>query len=190
MKKFAMVVAVMVMLAAVCGAPVAQAAEGGKALVAYFSWSGNTASVAKVIAEALGAELFEIKTAKPYPKDYNATLDVAKAEQGRNDRPELSARVGDMGQYDTVFLGYPNWWGTLPMPLFTFLEAHDLAGKRVIPFVTHGGSSFGRSLSDIKKLAPKAELEEKGLSLSGSRAAGARNQIVSWLEGLGFTVKK
>lgn len=189
MKKFAMVVAVMVMLAAVCGAPAAQAAEG-KVLVAYFSWSGNTASVAKVIAEALGAEIFEIKTAKPYPEDYDATLDVAKAEQGRNDRPELSARVGDMGQYDTVFLGYPNWWGTLPMALFTFLEGHDLAGKRVIPFVTHGGSSFGRSLNDIKKLAPKAELEEKGLSVSGSRASGARDQVLSWLKGLGFAVKK
>ena len=189
MKKFAMAVAVMVMLAAVCGASAAQAAEG-KVLVAYFSWGGNTASVAKAIAGALGAELFEIKTAKPYPKDYNATLDVAKAEQARNDRPELSTHVGDMGQYDTVFLGYPNWWGTLPMPIFTFLEEYDFAGKRVIPFVTHGGSSFGRSLSDIRKLAPKAELEEKGLSLSGSRAAGAGNQIVSWLEGLGFAVKK
>ena len=183
-----MAVAVMVM-ASVCGAAVANAAEG-KALVAYFSWSGNTASVAKAIAGALGADLFEIKTAKPYPTDYNATLDVAKAEQGRNARPELAAHVQAMGQYDTVFLGYPNWWGTIPMALCTFLEKHDLSGKRVIPFVTHGGSSFGRSLSDIRKLAPKANLEEKGLSLSGSSASGAGSRVSSWLEGLGFTVKK
>ena len=188
MKKFVMVMAV-VMLAAACGASAAQAAEG-RVLVAYFSWSGNTESVAKVIAGALGADLFRIETAEPYPEDYDATLDVAKAEQRRDARPELSAHVRDMGQYDTVFLGYPNWWGTLPMALFTFIEAHDLSSKRVIPFVTHGGSSFGRSLSDIKKLAPKAELEEKGLSLSGSRVGGARDQVLSWLKGLGFAVKK
>ena len=174
-----------VVLLAVCGASAAGAAEG-KTLVAYFSWSGNTASVAKAIAGALGAELFEIKTTKPYPEDYNATLDVAKAEQGRNTRPELSTHVGDMGQYDTIFLGYPNWWGTLPMPIFTFLEEYDFSGKRVIPFVTHGGSSFGRSLGDIRKLAPKANLEEKGLSVRGTSASGAGNQVIAWLEGLGF----
>ncbi len=171
------------------GFGVANAAESGKTLVACFSWSGNTMTVAKTIAEALGVELFEIKTATPYTDDYDTVLDVAKAEQNRKARPELAAYVENMAQYDTVFLGYPCWWGTLPMAVFTFLEGHDFSGKRVIPFNTHGGSGFGRSLNDLKRTIPSAKIE-KGLSLYGTSVSGARDQIISWLKGLGFTVSK
>lgn len=176
-----------VALFAVCGLAAVPADAAGKTLVAYFSWGGTTRAVAETVADVLGAELFEIKTVTPYTTDYDKVLDVAKAEQNRNARPELAMHVQDMGQYDTILLGYPCWWGTLPMPVFTFLEEYDFSGKRVIPFVTHGGSGFGRSLSDLKRLVPGANIEGKGLSLRGT---GSRSQIAQWLEGLGFSVKK
>lgn len=185
MKKF--ILAVVVLFAAFSfafGANPANAA--GKTLVAYFSWGGTTRTVAENAADILGAELFEIKTVVPYSDNYNEVIDFAKAEQNRNARPELAAHVQDMGQYDTILIGYPCWWGTMPMPVFTFLEEYDFSGKRVIPFVTHGGSGFGRSLSDIKRLIPNAKTDDKGLSLRGS---GTRAQISKWLEGLGLAVK-
>lgn len=158
----------------------------GKTLVAYFSWSGNTAALAKIIADSTGSELFEIKTLKPYTKNYNAVLDIAKKEQSRKARPELANHVQEMAQYDTIFLGYPCWWGNMPMAVFTFLEEYDFSGKRVIPFVTHGGSSFGRSLNDMRDTIPNAKIESNGLSVSG---AASHNQVVNWLKELGFSVK-
>jgi flavodoxin len=139
--------------------------QNGKILAAYFSWSGNARALAGQIAGETGGDLFEIKTATPYPKIYNECIEVAKQEKNRNVRPALSVRVSNMAQYDTVFLCYPNWWGTLPMGVFTFLEVHDFSGKTIYPLVTHGGSRFGRSLDDIKKLSPQAVLGE-GLSVS------------------------
>lgn len=172
------------MLAVVCSMLFSACAEA-KTLVAYFSWSGNTAKVARFIADGAGADLFEIKTSKPYTKDYNAVLDVAKAELNSNARPALAKHLNNMAQYDTVFVGYPCWWGTIPMAVFTFLEEYDFSGKRVIPFVTHGGSSFGRSINDIKKAVPGAKVEDNGLSISGSRVSGAQSQVTKWLNGLG-----
>ena len=176
-----------VLLFVVFGFAAVPANAAGKTLVAYFSWGGTTRAVAKTVADVLGAELFEIKTVKPYTQNYDEVLDVAKAEQNRSARPELSTHAENMGQYDTIFLGYPCWWGTLPMPVFTFLEEYDFSGKRVIPFTTHGGSGFGRSLGDLKRVLPGAKLENKGLSLQGT---GSRSQIAQWLKGLGFTVKE
>ena len=184
MKK--LVLAVLMLLTA-CGFAAVPANAAGKTLVVYFSWGGTTRAVAETVAGALGAELFEIKTAVPYTTNYDEVLDVAKAEQNRSARPELATHVQGMEQYDTVFLGYPCWWGTLPMPVFTFLEKYDFSGKRVIPFVTHGGSGFGRSLGDLRKTIPNANIEGKGLALRGT---GSRSQVAKWLEGLGFTVKK
>ena len=119
-----------------------------KALIVYFSWSGNTENVAKNIAEATGFDLFEIKTAKAYPEDYDAVLDLAKKEQNRNARPELATHIQDIEQYDTILLGYPCWWGTLPMPVFTFLEEYDFSGKRIIPSQrVNGEESFRKKNS-------------------------------------------
>ncbi len=158
----------------------------GKALIAYFSWSGNTAALAKTIAEVSGFELFEIRTVTPYTKDYDEVLDVAKKEQNRKARPELATHVQNMAQYDTIFLGYPCWWGNMPMPVFTFLEEYNFSGKRIIPFVTHGGSSFGRSINDMKKTLSNAKIESNGLSVRGT---GSRRQVANWLKELGFSVK-
>ncbi|MHB9295900.1 hypothetical protein PilKf_01654 [Pillotina sp. SPG140] len=169
-------------------------AQTGKILVAYFSWSGNARVLAGQIATTTGGDLFEIKTATIYPDTYNECIEVAKQEQNRNARPTLSSSVSNMAQYNTVFLCYPNWWGTLPMALFTFLETYDFSGKTMYPLITHGGSRFGRSLDDIKKLCPRAVIGE-GLSVSAfdsnpkdnTRVTNPNRDVTVWLRRIGIT---
>jgi flavodoxin len=172
----------------------AQTQPGGKILVAYFSWSGNAKALAWQIAQETGGDLFEIKTVNVYPDTYNECIAIAKQEQDSNARPALSGSVSNMAQYNTVFLCYPNWWGTLPMGVFTFLETYDFSGKTMYPLVTHGGSRFGRSLDDIKKLCPQALLGD-GLSVSAfdsnpkdaTRVSIPNGDVTSWLHRLGIT---
>ncbi|MDR2198290.1 MAG: flavodoxin [Deltaproteobacteria bacterium] len=157
-------------------------------LVAYFSWSGNAKALAKQIAEETGGDLFEIKTVTAYPETYNETIELAKQEQENNARPALSGSVENMERYGAVFLCYPNWWGTLPMGVFTFLESYDFSGKTIYPLVTHGGSRFGRSLDDIKKLSPKAVIGE-GIDVvaydanpkNGPVVTLPNKEVTSWL---------
>ena len=182
-------------LAASC----AFAASKGKALVAVFSKTGeqyavgtisegNTMIVARMIAEKTGADLFEIRTAKPYPEGYTVTTEIAKRELNANARPEL-AEDKDVKEYDTVFLGYPIWWGEPPMAVLTWLEAHDFAGKTVIPFATHEGSGMGRSERTLKKTLPGAKfgapLALRGATAQNDRPA-ARKAVNGWLAKLGF----
>jgi flavodoxin len=164
-----------------------------KILIAYFSWSGNAKALAGQIAEETGGDLFEIKTVTAYPDTYNACIEVAKQEQETNARPALSGSVADMAQYRTVFLCYPNWWGTLPMGVFTFLESYDFSGKTIYPLVTHGGSRFGRSLDGIKKLCPKTVVGE-GLDVSAfdtnpkdaARVTTPNREVVAWVRQTGM----
>ncbi|MDR3112130.1 MAG: NAD(P)H-dependent oxidoreductase [Elusimicrobiota bacterium] len=165
----------------------AQGSAGKKILIVYFSWSGNTKEVAKAIQQSVGGTLFEVKTLKDYPKDYNACIEYAKQEQKENTRPKISGDVNDISSYDTIFIGYPNWWGTIPMPLFTFLEKYNLSGKTVIPFCTHGGGGAGRGFDDIRKLCPSSKFLE-GIAISGSRAANSLKDIEAWVKKIG--VKK
>ena len=157
-------------------------ASAQKILVAYFSWSGNARALAGQIAAEIGGDLFEIKTVKTYPETYNECIAVARDEQNNNARPALSGGVIAMAQYGTVFLCYPNWWGTLPMGVFTFLESYDFSGKTMYPLITHGGSRFGRSLEDIKKLCPQALIGE-GLSISAFDANPKDNTRVTAEQG-------
>lgn len=159
---------------------------GPSILVAYFSWSGNTRTMAEAIQTHLDTDLFEITTVNGYSEDYNTVLDEAQAEQRENARPELAEQVEDMEQYDVVFLGYPNWWGDAPMAIYSFLDAYDLSGKTVIPFVTSGGSGFSRTISAIEEAEPEATVIE-GLALSGSSVGSAGDQITQWLDGLALT---
>jgi flavodoxin len=171
----------------------AQAQTKGKILVAYFSWSGNARLLAEQVAQETGGELFEIKTVTPYPDNYGDCIDVAKKEQNDNARPALSGSLTDISQYDTIFLAYPNWWNTLPMVVFTFLESYNFSGKTIYPLVTHGGSRFGSSLNDIKKLSPGAVIGE-GLSVSSFDRNPTNAPVVttpnrdvsSWLSKIGF----
>ncbi|MDR3129872.1 MAG: hypothetical protein LBU03_06525 [Tannerellaceae bacterium] len=159
-----------------------------KILIAYFSWSGNTREMAKQIQQQTGGDLFEIKTMKPYPSDYNECVDVAKKEQQANARPPLAAEVKDMATYDVVFIGHPKWCGTMPQPLFTFLEKYDLNGKTVIQFCTYGAmysaGGWGDSEEDLKKLCPNATILE-GLAIKGSTVKDSKDDVVKWLQKIG-----
>jgi len=146
---------------------------------------GNTEVVATMIRDLTGGDLFKIETIKPYPVDYHATTDVAKAELRGNTRPALTSRVADMAGYDVVCLSYPNWWGTMPMAVFTFLESYDFAGKSIAPLCTHEGSGMGHSEQDINKLCPGAKVL-KGLPLRGGSVRGAADNIADWLRKLGL----
>ena len=115
--------------------------------------------------------------------EYRDTTDLAKEEQNNGERPALSSHVENMSQYDVVFLGYPNWWGTLPQAVMTFLEEYDFNGKTIAPFCSHGGSRLGRGPQDIAALCPGAELLD-GLAVSGSAVSGAQADVQEWLDGL------
>lgn len=156
-------------------------AETGNILIAYFSWGGNTRGIAEEIQAQTDAELFEIELVEPYSSDYNTVLDQAQEDQNKQARPELANHVEDISQYDTIILGYPNWWASIPMPIASFLEEYDFSGKRILPFCSHGGGRFGQSLTAIAKLAPDSEIGE-GLAVSYSGGAGLGDDISEWLQ--------
>lgn len=142
---------------------------------------GNTEIIAGIIGELTGADMFKIEQSKPYSKGYNDCIEEAKADQRRNARPELKSYPESIDEYDVIYLGYPNYWSTMPMAVFTFLEHFDFSGKTIRPFCTHEGSGMGRSVSDIKKLCPKATVED-GIAVFGSRADRARKDIERWVK--------
>ncbi len=164
-----------------------------KILVAYFSHKGqnysngrivelkqgNTAVVADMIAGFTKADQFEIRSTKEYPSEYKACTEEALAELKANLRPELVKDI-DLSTYDVIFLGYPNWWGTMPMPVWTFLTGHDFSGKRIFPFCTHEGSGLGKSETDLSELAAGAEVK-KGLAIHGSSVNKAETIIKDWI---------
>ena len=160
------------------------AGEGG-ALVAYFSWSGNTEAVAQEIQAQTGADLFEIVPAEPYTDDYNELLDIAQEEQSSDARPAIAETV-DLSAYDTVYLGFPNWWGDMPMIMYTFLDEYDLSGKTIAPFNTSGGSGFSGSLDTIAEMEPDAEITE-GISLGSEEAEDCAEEVAEWLANSGMT---
>lgn len=163
----------------------AQKGENMKAAVVYFSWSGNTGAVAKEIQKQTGADLFELAPQTPYSRDYDTVLEVAKRERQEKARPAIAGGVGDLGKYDVVFLGFPNWWSDMPMILYTFLESHSLAGKTIAPFCTSGGSGFSRTIEAIQAAQPDAKVLQ-GLHVGGSSAARAESAVAKWLGGVGL----
>ena len=148
-------------------------------------YAGNAQIIAQMAQEVTGGDLFLIQTENTYPSDYRKTTDVAADEQNNNARPALSSHVENMEQYDTIVLIYPNWWGTLPQALFTFLEEYDFSGKTILPLCTHGGSRMGSSERDIASLCPDANLLE-GLAVSGSSAASAQSDVEKWVTDSGI----
>ena len=168
-----------------------------KTLVVYFSRTGenyavgnidkgNTEIIAEMIAEKTGGTLFQIVPEKAYPDNYKECIDQAKKELNTNARPAIKGDV-NVDEYDTIFIGYPNWWGDIPMPLYTFIEKHNWQGKTVIPFCTHEGSGLG---STSKKLATscKGATILKGLAVRGATAQNSRDEarkaVNDWLAGL------
>lgn len=140
---------------------------------------GNTEIAAKIIQQSTGADLFQIEPVKEYSKTYNDCIAEAQADQRQNARPELKDYPESIDEYDTIYLGYPNYWGTMPMAVFTFLEHFDFSGKTIKPFCTHEGSGLGRSISDIKRLCPNATVKE-GLAVHGGSVSRSENEIINW----------
>ena len=145
---------------------------------------GNLEYMANVIQQTIGGDLFRIETVEEYPLDHEPLVDQAAEEQDEEARPELSTQIENPDQYDTILLGYPNWWGDMPMALYTFLEEYDFSGKTIIPFTAHGGSGFSDTVDTIAELQPDAEVSEEGLSISRNDVADAREEISSWAQGL------
>ena len=166
----------------------------GRILIAFFSRPGNnyvagrivdlpvgnTEVAAGLVRELTGGELFRIDPVKKYDADYRVCTEEAQRDQRADARPELTAYPGPLEDCGTVILCYPNYWGTMPMPVFTFLERTAPAGKRILPLCTNEGSGLGRSEADIRRLCPAADVRP-GLSVRGGGAAGARDAIRRWL---------
>lgn len=158
-----------------------QAVSSGKILIVYFSWGGNTRGIAKEIQSQTGADIYEIELTHPYSTDYNTVLMEAQEDQHNQARPEIANLPASIDEYDTILLGYPNWWASIPMPIATFLESFDFSGKTIIPFCSHGGGRFGQSLTAISKLAPEADMGE-GLAINYSGGDSMPDDVTSWLK--------
>lgn len=182
-------------------------AGGGNILVAYFSVMetdgvdtvasasrvavngevlANNEYIAQIIQKQVGGDLFSIKTVQEYPTTHEPLLDFAYEEKVVNARPELATHIENLNTYNVIFLGFPNWNADLPMPLYTFLEEYDFSGKTIIPFTTHGGSGFSRTIQTIAELQPDAEVISDGLSISRNSVSGAESEVIDWVNGLGL----
>lgn len=150
---------------------------------------GNMEYMALTIQDAIGGDLFRIETKEAYPLDHEPLVDQAAEEQNENARPELATHIENPEQYDTILLGYPNWWGDMPQPLFTFLEEYDFSGKTIIPFNSHGGSGFSNTIEEIKELQPDANISDEGLSISRDKVADSVQDVTDWAKSLDLSEK-
>lgn len=147
---------------------------------------GTTEYMAKVIQEETGADLFEIQTVQEYPTEYRDVTNQASNEKESGFRPELATHIDNIDQYDTIFIGYPNWWGDMPMALYSFFDEYDLSEKTIIPFNSHGGSGFSQTVQSIAHLELNAEVSTNGLSLSRGSVSTSRDTIAEWIANLGY----
>lgn len=180
---------------------------GGNILIAYFTAAENSGvdaiasasfttingqavgrirAVADMIQENVGGDLFSIRTSVVYPTDGGELIDYAAAEQEENARPELTSHIENLDRYDTIFIGYPNWWADLPMAVYSFFDEYDFSGKTLIPFNVHNGSRFSRTIQTIEELEPDATVVEDGFTVSERDVAQAAGDVAAWLEELGY----
>lgn len=157
----------------------------GNTLILYFSKSGNTETVANYIHEEIGGDIVKLETVQTYPEDYDELVDYAREEQRDNARPELETAIENIEQYDTIFLGYPNWWGDMPMPIYSFLDQYDLSNKTIAPFITHGGSGLSGTPANIANEEPDAVITE-GLAINGDDVDDCQDEVNEWLNELNF----
>ena len=156
-----------------------------KTLVIYYSRSGNTKQIADYIGEKTGGDVVRLETVKTYPSNYDEMLDTAKEEQRNGERPELKNKNINITDYDTIFLGYPIWWGEIATPVYTFLDQYDLSGKKVAPFVTSGSSGLSGTPSDIKREEPNSKVLD-AMSITSSTLNNYKSLTDNWLSELGF----
>lgn len=181
--------------------------DGGNVLIAYFTADENRAvdavtsaslttvdgvdkgrvrAVADMITKVTGGDLFSIQTSVEYPEDGSELIDYASEEQAHNARPELTAQIENLEDYDTVFIGYPTWWYDMPQVLYSFFDTYDFSGKTIIPFNVHNGSRFSGTIDTIQELEPEAMVIEDSFTVSEKTVADAARDVASWLEGLGY----
>ena len=156
-----------------------------KSLVVYFSWSGNTENVANAIKEQTDSDIFEIVPATPYSDDYDTVVDLAQQEQRDNARPEIADSIENFAEYDVVYVGFPNWWGDMPMILYTFFDSYDLSGKTIAPFCTSGGSGLSNTVNEMKELEPGATVTY-GLHIGSSASSDPDDTVGKWLSEIGL----
>lgn len=181
--------------------------EQSKILVAYFSWAdnavlaedvdavsspsvippGNVQQLAGWVQEETGADVFSIRVTDPYPSDWDECLERANQERGDNARPELVENIEDLSQYDTIFLGYPNWWYGVPMALLTFLESNDFSGKQVFLFCSHGTGGLANSVEIISEAIPDAEISDNIFDCYEEEASSSEESIRQWVQELGYS---
>jgi flavodoxin len=157
-----------------------------KTLVIFFSVTGTTRELAEQVHSHVGGDIIELTPAIPYPTDYSSTVARHRQEQKSSALPEISTVIDNMNDYDTIFIGYPIWSGTIPRIMEAFLRQYDLSGKTIAPFSTHGGGGPGRSVQDIRALCPDSTVVN-GLSMTGGGISNSRNDIANWLKNSGFT---
>ena len=181
-----------------------------KILIAYFTWAdntivenpdsidvdaetsasvlspGNAELIANWIAEETGGDLFSIKTQNKYSSDYDECLNQARRERDNNERPALVGRVNNIDDYDVIFLGFPNWWYTCPMAIFTFVESYDLSGKTIIPFCTHGTGGLSRTIRDLKNLLPENCEVLEPIGVYRPEVKNSKSRVLDWLKKLGY----
>lgn len=184
-----------------------EAADAGGILIAYFTAAENSGvdavasasyttldgeavgrvqALAERIRQNVGGDLFSIRTSVVYPADGGELIDYAAQEQEENARPELTTHIENLDDYDTIFIGYPNWWADLPMAVYSFFDEYDFSGKTIIPFNVHNGSRFSRTIQTIQELEPDATVVEDGFTVSEQTVAEAAEDVAAWLEGLGY----
>lgn len=155
-------------------------------LIVYFSHSGNTRKIANLIHLEVGGTTHEIRPEVPYPNAYNAVVDQAKKEIQAGHKPALQPTLDNVGSYDTIIVGSPNWWSTIAPPVATFLSEYDLSGKTIVPFCTHGGGGLGRIARDIARLCPQSTILSS-LEIYGSGSEDAQARVSAWLRKIGVT---
>lgn len=163
------------------GEPKKVSVPPGKILIAYFSHTGNTKYAAEQIQKITGGTLFEIQPVKAYAGDYTKCVNRSREEIKKGIRPELKSKVQEIKKYDVVFVGSPNWWSTIAPPVATFLVSHDLSGKIIVPFVTHGGAGVSHSEDDVRKLCPKSTILPYG-SFTGIRVRQSGKELKKFVE--------
>lgn len=147
---------------------------------------GRMQALAEMIQAETGGDLFSIQTEETYPADGGDLIDYAAEEQSENARPALSTHIENLDDYDTIFIGYPNWWADLPMPLYSFFDEYDFSGKTIIPFNSHNGSRFSNTISTIEELEPEANVIEDGFTINERNVPDAAGEIADWLSEIGY----
>ena len=147
---------------------------------------GRLRAIADMIQQNTGGDLFSIQTSVVYPTDGGELIDYAAQEQDENARPELTSHIENLDQYDTIFVGYPNWWADLPMAVYSFFDEYDFSGKTIIPFNVHNGSRFSRTIETIQELEPNATVIEDGFTISEQNVPEAADDVASWLQEIGY----